>query len=156
MDRLKFPHVTHVADIRQFPWPFSDNSLDEVLAIHVWEHVTVGVGKMLLKETHRILRPNGKCRVHVPSRKAVFEKFNSPNLTMKERITLNEIMYGLELWLDSEWQHKALYDFELLGESFRETGFRDIKDVTDVYDDRHDEGWKWIVNKLSLKVEGVK
>jgi SAM-dependent methyltransferase len=51
-------------DLACFPWPFEDNSADEVYSEHFLEHV-IDYDKTIL-EMHRILKPNGKLHFRVP------------------------------------------------------------------------------------------
>lgn len=51
-------------DLSQFPWPWADNSIDEVFASHFLEHV-VNYERTIL-EIHRILKPNAVFHFLVP------------------------------------------------------------------------------------------
>ncbi len=51
-------------DLSQFPWPWADNSVDEVFSSHFLEHVQDYEGTIL--EMHRILKPNGVIHFLVP------------------------------------------------------------------------------------------
>jgi hypothetical protein len=88
-----FPGSKHVVDLFKFPWPFADNSVDELHCSHFVEHIPlrdvemsdltpeaqasaahVGrniVGKDMLfaffDECYRILKPGGDMRVIVPA-----------------------------------------------------------------------------------------
>jgi len=53
-----------VCDLSVFPWPFEDNSADEIFSEHFLEHV-MDYDKTIL-EMHRILKPNGKLHFRVP------------------------------------------------------------------------------------------
>jgi predicted SAM-dependent methyltransferase len=53
-----------VCDLSTFPWPFEDNSADEIFAEHFLEHVKDFEATIL--EIHRILKPNGKLCFRVP------------------------------------------------------------------------------------------
>lgn len=46
------------------PFPFEDEVFDEVLASHVLEHISDWPSTVM--ECHRVLKPNGILRVHVP------------------------------------------------------------------------------------------
>jgi SAM-dependent methyltransferase len=54
----------HVCDLSQFPWPWDDNSVDEVFSSHFLEHVEDYEQTIL--EIHRILKPNGILQFRVP------------------------------------------------------------------------------------------
>jgi SAM-dependent methyltransferase len=49
---------------RSGPLPFKTECVDEIICIHVLEHVTDL--EALLKEMHRVLKPGGKLRIWVP------------------------------------------------------------------------------------------
>lgn len=56
------PDVEH--DLNQYPYPFSDNEFDVVEAVHILEHLDRPFAVM--KEIHRITKPNGKVLIRVP------------------------------------------------------------------------------------------
>lgn len=56
------PDVVHDLDV--FPYPFEDNSVDEVTLVHVLEHLNKPFEVM--KELHRLLKPGGKLYIAVP------------------------------------------------------------------------------------------
>ena len=51
-------------DLSQFPWPWEDNSVEEVYSSHFLEHVADYERTIL--EIHRILKPNGTIHFRVP------------------------------------------------------------------------------------------
>jgi SAM-dependent methyltransferase len=51
-------------DLTQFPWPWADNTIDEVFSSHFLEHV-VDFNRTIL-EIHRILKPGGIIHFRVP------------------------------------------------------------------------------------------
>jgi SAM-dependent methyltransferase len=53
-----------VCDLSAFPWPFEDDSADEIFSEHFLEHV-IDFEKTIL-EIHRILKPNGVLHFRVP------------------------------------------------------------------------------------------
>lgn len=53
-----------VVDLNVFPWPFPDNSADEVYCSHVLEHVDDVL--KAITEIHRVLKPDGVLRVIAP------------------------------------------------------------------------------------------
>jgi predicted SAM-dependent methyltransferase len=66
VDKFGNPDVLH--DLEQFPWPWDDNSVDEVLMNHVLEHLgesfSVFIG--ILKELYRICKPDARITIIVP------------------------------------------------------------------------------------------
>lgn len=53
-----------IHDINKFPYPFDDNTFDEIFASHVLEHL--GSFHNTITELYRILKPNGLLIVYVP------------------------------------------------------------------------------------------
>jgi len=62
VDAYGNPDVKH--DLGVFPWPFEDDSVDEILASHILEHLTDWWGAF--KECARILKPGGRLEIRVP------------------------------------------------------------------------------------------
>jgi SAM-dependent methyltransferase len=57
-----------VMDLEEFPWPFEDDSVDEVVANHVLEHVgaTADVFIGVMQELYRVCRGGALIRIAVP------------------------------------------------------------------------------------------
>lgn len=64
VDRVAGPGVDVVHDLRQFPWPFPDNTFDEIRLFHVLEHLNDVVQS--IEEVHRISRPGAKAIIWTP------------------------------------------------------------------------------------------
>lgn len=60
------PDVIH--DLEEFPYPWEDNSIDEILAEHVLEHIgqSTKVYFGIIKELYRICKKDAIIRVEVP------------------------------------------------------------------------------------------
>jgi len=56
--------VDVVCDFSRFPWPFVDNVFDEVVAIHVLEHLLNTL--RVMEELHRITAPGARTTIEVP------------------------------------------------------------------------------------------
>ena len=67
------PNVDRVHDLNDAPWPFEDNSTDEIVALHLVEHLQCLV--TFMDECHRVLRPGGQLYIVTP------EAGNDPDLT---------------------------------------------------------------------------
>lgn len=63
VDFLSGPAVDVIADLTK-PLPWESNSVDEVLASHVLEHIVMF--EDTIREIHRILRPGGILTIKVP------------------------------------------------------------------------------------------
>lgn len=55
-----------VLDLEKTPYPFDDNSIDEILAKDVIEHFSFRNVERVVKEWHRILKPGGKLVIQTP------------------------------------------------------------------------------------------
>jgi predicted SAM-dependent methyltransferase len=142
--------------------PFGDGSVQEILAVHVLEHVHPGELGRTLREWRRILRPGGAARIHVPNAPAVFESFVHASAGDKWALTnaLLGMWGGPEISSADDLRpgrndpdHKALYDFDLLAGELQAAGFDEVVDLTGDVVDRHTEAWRPIVDRYSLVVE---
>lgn len=70
VDAIKFDGVDVVHDLRQTPWPWADNSVDEAHCSHFLEHLTNLDGKYervkFFNELFRVLKPGAKCTLILP------------------------------------------------------------------------------------------
>ncbi|MFB2898134.1 hypothetical protein ACE1CI_34900 [Aerosakkonemataceae cyanobacterium BLCC-F50] len=66
VDKYGNPDVKH--DLETFPWPWKDNSVIEILLIHVLEHLGQDskIYLNMIKEMYRICQPGAKIRIVVP------------------------------------------------------------------------------------------
>jgi len=65
VDCRPLPGVDVVCDLEQIPWPWKDNSVDEILMSHCLEHLDDPMGAV--KEISRILKPGGIVNVYLPN-----------------------------------------------------------------------------------------
>ncbi len=63
--RATHPSV-QIVDLSKFPWPFPDQSADEILMLDFLEHFPYAVTQTILLECYRILKPDGSVTVQVP------------------------------------------------------------------------------------------
>ena len=64
LDRLAFPGVDVVHDLNVAPWPFEDDTFDEVVAVHLVEHLQSLLSFM--DEAWRVLKPGGCLYIVTP------------------------------------------------------------------------------------------
>lgn len=78
VDILDLPGIDVVCNLANFPWPFADESADEVLAIDIIEHMPTHTRDnentyiKFIEEAHRILVPGGTLYIQTPGSKAKF------------------------------------------------------------------------------------
>lgn len=61
-------------DLERLPYPFEDNSVEEILAKDVLEHISFRRVEAVLREWHRILKPNGQIYIQAPDLMAIAYK----------------------------------------------------------------------------------
>jgi predicted SAM-dependent methyltransferase len=66
VDYVKCQGVDIVHDLTKFPYPFKDNSADEIFASHFVEHLTGEDFIKFMDEAHRILKPGAKMELIHP------------------------------------------------------------------------------------------
>ncbi|MFZ3359319.1 MAG: methyltransferase domain-containing protein [Xanthobacteraceae bacterium] len=68
IDKVATPAVDQVVDLEQFPWPWPDDSADEVLLFHVLEHLGAETAVYLgiIKELYRVCRDGATVLIAVP------------------------------------------------------------------------------------------
>ena len=64
IDRNPATRADVLCDLDHIPYPFADNSFDQLRAIHVIEHVADVIRSM--EEFHRLVRPGGRVRIETP------------------------------------------------------------------------------------------
>jgi SAM-dependent methyltransferase len=68
VDKFATPAVDQVLDLEKFPWPWPDDSVDEVLLFHVLEHLGAQTDTYLgiFKELYRVCRDGATILIAVP------------------------------------------------------------------------------------------
>lgn len=142
--------------------PFADAEVDEILAIHVLEHVHPALVESTLREWRRVLSPGGVARIHVPNAPAICRAFEQGD-TATKWATINalfgyyggpEVDDGRAISLDvASPDHKVMFDLALLEHVLHRAGFDQVADRSDGPPDRHIEAWAELVPGYSLVVE---
>jgi predicted SAM-dependent methyltransferase len=122
------PNVDHVGDAKDLS-RFEDQTFDELYASHVLEHFSYnGPLQKVLKEWHRVLKPEGKLYISVPDMDVLCKLF-----TMKEKFTpqgrfhLTRMMFGGHLD-EYDYHYVGLY-FDLLKSILAKAGFKELLKV---------------------------
>lgn len=77
VDIIKGEGVDVVHDLTKFPYPFKDLEFDLVIASNILEHIETDKSFFsLIKEVHRILKPNGIFEITVPHHKGFVSAMN--------------------------------------------------------------------------------
>ncbi|QRR01926.1 class I SAM-dependent methyltransferase [Dyadobacter sandarakinus] len=88
---------------------FTVNSIDRILAEHVWEHLTEDEGKAAFKNCYDFLKPGGFLRVAVPdgfSSNPAYIDYVKPGGTG-----------------EGAHDHKLLYNYQLMSRNLQQIGF---------------------------------
>lgn len=88
---------------------FDENSIDKILAEHVWEHLTLEEGRLAFKHCHTYLKPGGFLRVAVP------DGFN-PSEEYINYVKPGGTGNGAD-------DHKLLYNYQIMSQSLESVGF---------------------------------
>jgi hypothetical protein len=60
-------HINISHDLEVFPWPWADDSIEQLVAIDVFEHLRVDPWWAWLDECWRVLKPSGKLTMRLPA-----------------------------------------------------------------------------------------
>lgn len=66
VDKYKTASVDKVVDLLKFPWPFKDNSVDEIVCNHFFEHIDGLQRPKFMDEMHRVMKKGAKAVITVP------------------------------------------------------------------------------------------
>ena len=66
VDFVKTEQTDYVHDLFTFPWPFKENSVEEVNCSHFFEHVPAKIRPRFMDELFRVLVPGGKAIIVTP------------------------------------------------------------------------------------------
>jgi predicted SAM-dependent methyltransferase len=116
--------VGHCADLSAF----DDNSVEEIYASHVIEHLSFKHELPLaLSEFNRVLIPGGLARIGVPDLPALCALYLDPASTAADRYEVMRMIFGGQL--NAADFHYAGFDEEFLAARLSTAGFVDIERV---------------------------
>jgi predicted SAM-dependent methyltransferase len=110
------------------PLPFRQGSVEAIFHEHVLEHFELPAALTLLRESHRLLAPNGILRVGVPDAGAYLQAYgdrNSPFLQAARPGRPTSMLAVQEVFLDHG--HRSAYDFETLKLLLITSGFHSVE-----------------------------
>jgi SAM-dependent methyltransferase len=109
VDAAAGPAVDLVLDVDDHPWPWADGTVDEVHALHLFEHVVDPVGFMV--DAWRVLRPLGLLHLEVPHWKSR-NAYTDP--THRRYCTEETWLY----WVPGSWLYDMSPGYHPAGEAF--------------------------------------
>jgi predicted SAM-dependent methyltransferase len=104
--------------VEAYPLPHPDNSVDDIRASHVLEHLTFAKAGEAMRDWYRALKPGGRLRIAVPDVDKV--------MGMKRADPLWRF-YLMGGQTDADDIHQSCYDEALLSQAFGEAGFVHIE-----------------------------
>ncbi len=142
-----------VHDLNQYPWPFEDNSVDEIYCYHYIEHITHVINSLssadnrdgliqFMDEIYRILKPKGKVTIIAPYYKSG-RAFGDPTHVRhigdlsfhyynKEWRDNNKLShYGIVCNFDITFSYFITNDLTLKAEEIRNKAFKNDWDAID-------------------------
>lgn len=123
---IEFLNLLNESDWTHF---FDKNSIERLLAEHVWEHLSLEDGRRAAAVCYQYLKPGGTLRVAVP------DGFH-PNPDYIERVRPGGTGEGAD-------DHKVLYNYQTFGDLFRSVGFEvDLLEYHDEAGTFHAKEWR--------------
>lgn len=157
VDIRKWEHIDLVLDVGS-PLPFKDDSLSEILAESVLEHINhniIGVPPAfrmtnsikVLKEWRRVLKPKGTLKLRVPNLEGVFKQYIAGNMSA---IDLIGYVYGGGEYPEN--YHKSGFDSRILSSCLRAAGFKEWKIMdAHTYSHKLDVDKSWEMGAIAIK-----
>lgn len=141
-DRVAFPHVDHVLDIRKLD-VFSDDSADLIYACQVLEYFDREEAGAVLTEWRRVLKPGGTLRLSVPNFAFITRMYHAG---LQLEWFLGTLFGKIDNGAGGYIYHKTTYDEASLRRVLTESGFerpqlwrwqevehRDVDDFSQAY-----------------------
>ena len=122
----KKQYVDFVGDITDLS-QFEENSIEEIYASHVFEHVEHKNIMRTLKGIFRVLKDNGKFYISVPDMDYLFKIILNNNAPLKVKLHIMKIIFGGQE--DDYDFHYFGYTLQILSAFLKETGFKKIEKV---------------------------
>lgn len=111
--------------------PFPDNSVDGIFTCHVFEHFYMPELVPLVKDCYRVLKSGGILRILVPSVDKAIAAYNAGDSSFFSNFPRAYQSMGGKLYnfLLCEGQHRIIFDFSLMEEMLRYSGFSEIQEM---------------------------
>ena len=120
------PDVDFIGDITDLG-QFEDNSIEEIYASHVVEHVAQKKVDKTLKGIHRVLKDSGKFYVSVPDMDILCKIYLDPKAPIKVKFHTMRMMFGGQV--DDFDFHYFGWNFQFMNEFLLKAGFKKIERV---------------------------
>jgi SAM-dependent methyltransferase len=158
------PHLDLLASGRRLPLP--DGWADEVLAVHMIEHVPPPKLRETFREWSRVLKDGGVLQVHTPNGGAFAQVLMSEGFIESGTFwAIQNAMFGYgghprqtrtPESLGHRGDHRALFTFRSLQELLQDAGFSSIRDISGEDPCHHFVDWAPDVPRMCLEVIAAK
>jgi hypothetical protein len=138
---------------------------DELLSIHMIEHVPPPMLRATFGEWFRVLRVGGTLRLHTPNGDALAHALVESGAGRHDFWAIQSAIYGYGPGPDEatgperlgdRGDHRTMFTFPILRRLLEEAGFRDVRDVSGEDPCYHSVAWEPYVPGLCLEVRAVK
>jgi hypothetical protein len=146
--------------------PFGDGWADEVLSVHMIEHVPPPVLKAMLREWFRVMRDGAELHIHTPNGeslgRALVESISGDGNSFWP---IQAAIYGYGIGPDqvtgperltNPADHSMILTFPVLRSLLAEAGFSRIEDVSGIDPCYHSPYWEPYIPGLCLEVRALK
>lgn len=123
--------------------PYGDETVDEIYASHVLEHIPHARTALVLQEWRRVLKSGGVVRIAVPD----FDKLREQDYDSSEGVFAPHVLMGGHT--DSDDIHHNVFTYKRLADYLQRLGFEDVREFQPFAEDcsKH---------PMSLNVEAFK
>jgi predicted SAM-dependent methyltransferase len=144
--------------------PLPDHWSDELLSVHMIEHVPPPLLRPTLREWFRVLREGGTLRIHTPNGN-VLGRALAEGHPRRTFWPIQSAIYGYGMApeevssperLTNRADHRMLLTFPILRSLLEEAGFAQVEDVSGVDPCHHYVEWAPYISDLCLEVLAVK
>ena len=145
--------------------PLGREWADEILSVHMIEHVPAAHVQTVLRRWHNLLRPGGALVLHTPNADALCDVISSYDAVPHEVWwAAQAALFGYNRAPDKAKTPRELGTFAdhalgltwgALRDLLEEAGFADVRNVTGTLDCDHQRDWAKVVPNLCLEVSAV-
>ncbi len=119
LDVIDYDHIDFVCDARSLSM-IEAESVSEIYACHILEHVERNEVSAVLEEWARVLMPGGVIRIAVPNFESIVEEY----IENKDLMSFQGLLYGGQTY-DYNFHH-VTFDFAMLKKLLECAGFYNV------------------------------
>jgi len=127
IDCRKLHGIDIVLDLEREKLPYDDNSIDEILAKDIVEHFSFRNVENVLKEWHRVLKPDGLLVIQTPDFEQIASKFYEGKIADWYRLSF--WLYGAQDYQEN--LHKCIFTKRELTKLLNQIGF----EIMEIFND---------------------